>query len=197
MEPRQTGEKYDRIARWWHERHQYSQYGVAAVTRALDYLGEGAVALDAGCGAGGRMVRLMEDRGLTVTGVDVSAEMIALAKAEHPEHTFIHQDICTFKPEVQYDFILAWDSLFHLPFSAQEPVIAKLSNHVAEGGILLLTCGNDCGEHTDSWMDDTFYYSSIGINRNLQIMMSAGLTIVHTELDQYPQKHVLIVARRQ
>jgi len=52
------------------------------------------------------------------------------------------------------------------------------------------------GEHTDQWHNDTFYYSSIGINDNIQVLMDNGLSIMHLELDQYPLKHVYVIAKK-
>ena len=105
-------------------------------------------------------------------------------------------DICTWQLPYQYDFIVAWDSIFHLPFSSQKPVVSKLCAGVAQDGILVYTFGNAHGEMTDQWHNDTFYYSSIGINENLQLLMDNGLSILHLDLDQYPQTHVYVIAAR-
>lgn len=196
MQPVDTGKSYDKIAQWWDQRHQTSEYGVSQVKRALSYAKNGGVALDIGCGVGGRMIHLMEQSGFAVTGLDVSAKMIKLATEKHPEHCFLHQDICTWQTDQQFDFILAWDSLFHLPLVQQQPVITKLCALLAEGGTLIYTFGNAEGEHTDQWHNDSFYYSSIGIEKNLQILLGNGLTPLHLELDQYPQTHVYLIAQR-
>lgn len=78
----------------------------------------------------------------------------------------------------------------------QKPVISKLCRFLAKGGILLYTFGNTQGEHTDHWHNDTFYYSSIGINENMQLLINNGLSILHLELDQYPENHVYIIATK-
>lgn len=197
MQPEETGSKYDKIAQWWDQRHQNSEYGVSQVKRALSYAKNGGMALDIGCGAGGRMVRLMEKSGFAVTGIDVSQEMIKLATEQHPQHCFLYQDICTWHTQQQFDFILAWDSLFHLPLAQQRPVITRLCALLAEGGTLIYTFGNTEGEHIDQWHNDTFGYSSIGINHNLKILMDNGVNPVHLELDQYPQTHVYLIASKK
>lgn len=78
----------------------------------------------------------------------------------------------------------------------QKPVVSKLCQLLAERGILIYTFGNAIGEHTDQWRDDTFYYSSIGINENVEIHLNNGLSILHLELDQYPEKHVYTIATK-
>jgi len=141
-------------------------------------------------------IRILKNKGFSITGIDVSEEMIKLAKKNHPEIDFIHIDIATWETEQTFDFIVAWDSIFHLPFRMQKPVLTKLCRILSTNGIIIYTFGNAYGEHTDIWHDDTFYYSSIGINENLRIMMDNGLTILHLELDQYPEKHVYTIAKR-
>lgn len=196
MEPAVLGTKYDKIAQWWHDQHVHSSYGLAQVEKAIRFTFHGGKALDVGCGAGGRFVRLLQSHRFAVTGLDVSKEMISLARKNHPEHTFIHQDICTWDTNEKFDFIVAWDSIFHLPLAMQRPVVSKLCNLLARGGVLMYTFGDAHGEHTDQWHNDTFYYSSIGITENLQLLMHKGLKILHLELDQYPESHVYTIAAK-
>ena len=196
MEPSILGGKYDKIARWWQEQHDHSRYGIDQLQRALTFTPDGGLALDAGCGAGGRMIRMMQAQGFAITGVDVSQEMLKLARENHPGHDFIHADLCSWETEEKFDFILAWDSLFHLPFDQQRPVVSKLCRLLAGNGVLIYSFGDAVGEHTDQWRGDTFYYSSIGVNENLALLMSNGLSILHLELDQYPEKHAYVIARK-
>lgn len=196
MEPSVLGTKYDKIARWWHDSQASSDYGVEQLKKALGFCCTTEKALDAGCGTGGRLIRLLKEKGFAITGIDVSQAMISLAKEHHPDENFFVQDICTWKTQEKFDFILAWDSLFHLPLPMQKPVVLKLCHLLSSGGILIYTFGNAEGEHTDQWCGDTFYYSSIGINKNLKLLIDNGLTILHLELDQYPEKHTCLIATK-
>ncbi|ALS98245.1 class I SAM-dependent DNA methyltransferase [Lacimicrobium alkaliphilum] len=196
MEPAITGQKYDKIAQWWHDQHVGSLYGVSQLERALGFTSNRNKALDVGCGAGGRFIRVLQDYGFSITGLDVSKEMVKLAAENHPGHTFHHQDICIWDTTEIFDFIVAWDSIFHLPLAMQKPVLTKLCQMLTQSGVLMYTFGNDEGDHTDRWHNDTFYYSSVGINENMQLLMQNGLSVVHLELDQYPEKHVYAIAIR-
>lgn len=196
MEPSVLGTKYDKIAQWWHDRHLDSAYGVTQFEKAVDFASGGGKALDVGCGAGGRFIRILQNNSFTVTGLDVSKEMINLASKNHPEQRFLHQDICTWETDEKFDFIVAWDSIFHLPYEMQKPVVSQLCKLLAKNGILVYTFGNAQGEHTDQWHNDTFYYSSIGINENMQLLISNGLSVLHLELDQYPENHVYTIATK-
>lgn len=197
MKPSILGSKYDKIAQWWDEQHKQSEYGLAQMQRALQFVDSGGQALDIGCGSGGRFVRLLDSHGFSVTGIDVSVEMISIAKVNHLDHIFTQADICEFEVSHNYEFILAWDSIFHLPLSQQQPVLEKICNMLAPNGVLIYTFGDAKGEHESSWREDIFYYSSIGIEANLQILLQNGVKPLHLELDQYPERHVCIIAQRQ
>ncbi|MGB3725277.1 MAG: class I SAM-dependent methyltransferase [Glaciecola sp.] len=196
MTPKETGSKYDKIATWWQRQHENSNYGISQLNTALKFVSGGGSALDVGCGAGGRLINLLDTNGFSVTGIDVSKEMVKLAKQTHIDHIFHHQDVCTFTPHNKYDFILAWDSIFHLPLSKQVDVLKTLCHALNDDGVIAYTFGHGKGEHYDTWRDDTFYYSSIGIQNNLNTIMDLGLTPVHLDFDQYPQRHVFIVAKK-
>lgn len=196
MKPTDLGKKYDKIAHWWHEKHQASQYGVEQLERALTFAPIGKSALDVGCGSGGRIIDKLQECGFSVTGVDVSDVMINLATKNHPNASFHVQDICTWETDKKFDFIVAWDSIFHLPLQMHNLVIDKLCNLLTTKGTIIYSFGNATGEHTDTWHEDEFYYSSIGINDNLAALINNGMTIMHLELDQYPEKHVYVIAKK-
>jgi len=193
MEPPVLGKKYDKIAKWWHDRHADANYGVKQFKKALDFSSKSGIALDVGCGAGGRFVRMLQNREFHVIGIDVSEEMIKLARRNHPSEEFHVQDICTWETDQKFEFIVAWDSIFHFPFAMQIPVVAKLCGLLSNGGVLIYTFGEATGEHDDRWHDDTFHYSSIGINGNLKVLIDNGVICKHLELDQWPQNHVYLV----
>jgi trans-aconitate methyltransferase len=188
--------KYDKIATWWHEYHQHSDYGMQQFQRGIQLCKGGKSALDVGCGCGGRLVRLLQENGFTVQGIDVSRTMINLARSLHPDCEFVQADIVTVELPGTYDLIIAWDSIFHLPLAQHVPVLQKLCRHLHPEGLLVYTFGDAEGEHTDIWQNEQFYYSSIGINGNIRVLLDCGLKIVHLELDQLPHNHVTIMARK-
>lgn len=193
MDPAHLGQKYDKIAEWWLKEHENSQYGTKQLKKSLTFCSTTGTALDVGCGAGGRMVRILESSGFNLVGIDVSAQMIELARANHPGHNFYLEDICSWKTEQKFELILAWDSIFHLPLSRQKTVVAKLCNYLKAGGVLIYTFGDTIGEHHDEWHGDSFYYSSIGISENLRLLAENDVTCKHLELDQWPENHVYLI----
>jgi SAM-dependent methyltransferase len=198
MRPEETGSHYDRIARQWQNRHVHSSYGIAALERAIQFTENRSTALDIGCGSSGRFIEIMIRNGFTPAGVDVSAEMIALARQRHPGVNFYAEDICTWPLPQKYDLISAWDSTFHLPLREQEPVLKKMCEGLNSRGVLIFTCGGTLGpeEISGGFDGETFDYSTLGVDEFLRLIMEFGCTCKHLEYDQLPQNHVYIIAQK-
>ena len=195
MKPEQLGQSYDALAGWWREMHSESQYGMRQLSRALDFVSQRGDALDVGCGSSSRMVTFMENSGFRVTGIDVSTEMIRLAREGSETAYFVKADICGYQLSSTYDLIVAWDSLFHLPINEQAPVLKKLCHALNPSGVLIYSLGDAIGEHQDTMEGQPMHYSSLGIGENLRLLTEFGLECKHLELDQFPpHNHVFIIA---
>ncbi len=198
MNPNATATQYDKIAQWWQIEHQDSLYGIAQLERAIKFTSGRHSAIDIGCESSGRFINVFTKYGFQAEGLDISTEMIDLAKSLHPEITFYNEDICYWIPAKLYSFISAWDSTFHLPLNMQEPVMKKLCDALEPNGVLLFTCG---GGHTKSeisgsFQDLDFDYSTLGVDAFLQILTQHHCTCRHLEYDQYPENHVYIIAQK-
>lgn len=198
MEPQNTATRYDQIAQWWQTQHQNSSYGISQLERAIQWTSKRSLALDVGCGSSGRFINILAKQGFQPEGLDISREMINLACSLHPTVTFYHADICHWMPEKLYSLICAWDSTFHLPLNLQEPVLIKLCNALEIDGILLLTCGGgyQSSEISGSFQGQDFEYSTLGVDAFLKILREHHCTCRHLEYDQYPEKHVYIIAQK-
>jgi SAM-dependent methyltransferase len=198
MKPEETGSHYDRIALQWQKQHMHSGYGVAALERAIQFVENRSNALDIGCGSSGRFLEVFIKHGFISTGVDISAEMISLARQRHPEVTFYTGDICTWKFPRNYDLISAWDSTFHLPLAEQEPVLKKICQGLNPQGVVIFTCGGtlEPEEISGGFDGEIFDYSTLGVNEFLRLIIEFGCSCKHVEYDQYPQNHVYIIAQK-
>ncbi len=197
MQPAEIAKSYDSIAHQWLEPHLTTN-GIRQHEQALRFRPKGGLALDVGCGCSGRFLRLLENHEYEVEGMDVSAQMIALAKTRNPKTTFYHADVCEWMPTKQYDFITAWDSIWHVPFECSENVIRKLCGALTPGGVFIWTMGGLDGpeEKQDSSMGPPIYYSVLGIPKTLETISEARCVCRHLEYDQMPEKHVFIIAQK-
>jgi SAM-dependent methyltransferase len=197
MHPDETAARYDRLALWFQEQHAGSSYGVAQLERAIRFAAHKAAALDVGCGSTGRFIDVLTKHGFAAEGVDISGRMVALARERNPGSPFYVGDICTWELPKRYDFISAWDSVFHLPLDRHEPVIRKLCGGLNPGGVLIFTCGGGGGgEISGSFEGEDFDYSTLGIDEFLRLLRESGCECLHVEYDQYPENHVYLIARK-
>lgn len=196
MDPRQIGENYDQIAEQWHRDIEHSKYGMPLVRRALQYCTNPKTALDVGCGSGGRVIRLLEEHQLQITGVDVSNEMLKIAQKLHPTAQFYHKDISEWDTDQSFDLIIAWDSIFHLPLARHRPVLSSLCRMLQQDGIFIYTLGSGKGTHIGTMHGLSFGYSTLGIDENLKIIQSSGCQVQHLEFDQYPNNHLAIIVKK-
>src|SRR5687767_11876725 len=125
MTPSDVGHSYDTITQRWESPAQ-PLTGLAQHQRALQFLKARQHALDVGCGCNGRVINLLKAEGFQVEGVDVSERMVALARQRDPDLSFYHADICRWELLRKYDFITAWDSIWHVPLAEQGRVLHKL-----------------------------------------------------------------------
>lgn len=199
MNPQTTGEKYDRIAAWWRNRHEASGYGVKQLERAISWVSNKNRALDVGCGSSGRFINVLLEAGFVVDGLDVSPEMVRHARELHPQCEFEIADIAAWKSSHQYDFVSAWDSTFHLPVELHEQALKNMCDALAPHGVLVFTCGgsDEPSEISGNFRDEDFEYGTLGIPEYTRLLALFGCRIKHLEFDQGPQEsHVYIIAQK-
>lgn len=197
MQPSQIAESYDSIAHQWLDEHLDTS-GITLHEHALKFRPSGGAAIDLGCGCNGRFLKLLAARGYEVEGLDASARMIALARERLPGVRFEQADLCTWRPPKAYDFITAWDSLWHVPMAEAENVLRKIGSALACGGVFITTTGglDAPAEKHDSAMGPPMYYSVLGITRTLEVLAECGCACRHLEFDQLPEKHLCLIVQK-
>jgi SAM-dependent methyltransferase len=198
MRPFEVAHSYDHLAPLWAGPDFHRDNGMPQHRRALQFVSRPGKALDVGCGSSGRFIDLLMERGFKVEGIDISTEMIRLARQRHPQVVFHHANLIEWTPPQAYDFISAWDSVWHVPLSSQEPVWAKLLHALAPGGVMILTTGglDTPGEVQNSHMGVPMYHATPGLPALCRLIAEAGCVIRHLEYDQWPEKHLVVVVQR-
>jgi SAM-dependent methyltransferase len=103
----------------------------------------GSRVLDAGCGTGRVAIRLAE-LGYDCVGVDLDASMLAVARQEAPELTWIEADLATLVLEDTFDLVVAAGNVIPLMTPGTEPAgISALAAVVRPGGLLVAGFGLD------------------------------------------------------
>jgi 2-polyprenyl-3-methyl-5-hydroxy-6-metoxy-1,4-benzoquinol methylase len=198
MNPKDVGKSYDLIAHRWRSDRFPRDNGMAQHEKAVAFTSLRGAALDVGCGGSGRIIEMLRRHGFSAEGLDVSGRMLELARARHPDISFHQADICQWQFPHTYDFISAWDSIWHVPLPEQERVLRKILAGLSDGGVAIFTLGGTDTPHetTNSYMGPPMYHSTLGIPRTLQVIAQAGSACRHLEYDQYPEPHVYIICQR-
>jgi SAM-dependent methyltransferase len=143
MEPPQASaeETYQRLAPFYDEltrEHDYEGWTRNLEERALQYGVSGPRLLDAACGTGKSFLPFLE-RGYAVTACDISAEMVALARAKAPAADLFVADIRSLDLLGSFDLITCLDdSLNYLIDDGDlEAALTCLAWNLAPDGVLV------------------------------------------------------------
>lgn len=94
--------------------------------------------LDVACGTGVLFPGYIK-RGAVVTGVDISPEMVKIAKKNFPEIEVICEDVENLNFTEKFDVVMVYNAFPHFPYP--ERVIEKLSTILRDGGRLSVAHG--------------------------------------------------------
>lgn len=199
MNPKDVAKGYDQIADVWVSDRFPRENGIAQHERAIAFTPLRGAALDVGCGSSGRLIDLLATHGFSPEGLDLSERMLELARRRHPDVTFHHADICEWTFAHGYDFISAWDSIWHVPLKLQERVLLKILAGLNPGGVAVFTMGGTeaASETTNDYMGPPMYHGTLGIPRTLQLIDQSECICRHLEYDQYPELHVYVICQRR
>ena len=185
-----TRAPYDAIAEHFHALRTTLQPKEAEyLALLLDPLLTGSTILDLGCGTGRPIAEHIVSRGHHIVGVDGSAVLLALARAQLPEQRWLHALIEEVEFEETFAAVVCWDSLFHLPRALHAPIIRKIHRWLVPGGRLMISSGgNVTGEEgfTDTMFGHSFYYDSLPPQRMTAVLEETGFTILRSEMCNLP-----------
>lgn len=204
-----TRAAYDTVAESYHE----TLKDVLAENRAgsvLDRAMLGAFAelvtgrvADVGCGPG-RITGHLAALGLDVFGVDLSPQMVAIARRTFPDVTFEVGSMTALDvPDGSLGGLVAWYSVIHVPPAEHPAVFAEFHRVLAPGGHLLLgfQVGDEARHITEAYghrgLDAMAY--RLDVDKVVAGLTGAGFTphttLVREALEEYektPQAYVMV-----
>ena len=146
----------------------------------LSLVGQGRI-LDAGCGTGTDSAH-MASRGFEVTGVDLSAGMLAIAKERFPGIDFRIMDIRSLDFTEKFSGILASFSIIHLPKADVPAVLRNFYRLLNAGGILFLSVQE--GESAEKMVktyfsgEEKIFLNVISREELKRLVREAGFSII-------------------
>jgi ubiquinone/menaquinone biosynthesis C-methylase UbiE len=149
---------------------------VARFARELD---PGARVLDLGCGAG--LPSTLElARRFRVTGVDISAAQVELARRNLPDTEFVQADVTEVEfDEASFDGVVALYTISHVPREQHATLFASVYRWLTPGGLFLATLGAaDSPDWFGPWLDDEMFFSSYDAEENRRVLRAAGFELL-------------------
>lgn len=131
---------FDQKAADWDSRMVRNEAVIASILDHAD-IHPGMDILDVACGTGILIPDYLKRRASSITGIDISPNMIAEAekKFRQPEVTLICTPAETYEPEKKFDAIMVYNALPH--FRDPQALIAHLSDLLKPDGTLTVAHG--------------------------------------------------------
>lgn len=135
MEKAEIKDYFNHLAPSWDSMDRADE-GIVAEILDNARIGKGLSVLDVACGTGVMFPRYIEREVLSVDGIDISAEMIKLAKSKFPRENIrlTVADAELYEPGILFDRIMVYNAFPHFP----DPIrlIGRLSALLKRGGVL-------------------------------------------------------------
>ncbi len=104
-----------------------------------DQIKEGGSVLDLACGPAQISKFILGRKKVKVTGVDLSAGMLNVARKEIPDGKFIEHSIVDFKSDEKYDACVLGFGIPYLSSKETESCIANASCNLKDGGVFYIS----------------------------------------------------------
>lgn len=173
---------------------------LAALEELSSGLEEGATVLDLGCGAGIPGTRWLSRR-FSVTGVDVSARQLELARRHVPAARFLKADMTGLEFEARsFDAVVSLYAITHVPGAEQPGLVEDVFRWLRPGGRFLATwaTGEWEGEEEDweGW-GTPMWWSNLDPDASLSMLRDAGFEIESAKaLDNGDERWLWILAKK-
>lgn len=195
---------FDHIGELYDQAFPHKEGQLEAGEWLIKRLAPGARVLDVGCGTGMPTARQLADAGMHVTGIDISASMLDLARRNVPEATFHQLDAMDVR-DTGFDAVVAFFSLLMLRRADIPRTLTRLRDALVTGGHLLLSM-------VEADLDDTplpFLGNPIRVTGYLRdqlrsVVEDAGFTVLDlrtrsyapASTEAYPEIQLFVYAGR-
>ena len=120
-------------------------------------------------------------RTFSLTGIDISSNMIALAKKNVPTAKFVITDVMeTEFPAASFDAIVSFYAIFHIPRQKHLNLFRRFAQWLRPGGLLLFTIAekdDGPGYTEDDFFGETMYWSNFGPSTYEKFLTETGFQI--------------------
>ena len=171
-------EGYNKIAEDYYSHRNLNKFN-NELDEFSSLLPENAHVLDVGCGAGIPTAKYLTERGIKVTGIDLSDTMLNLARDNLPSTKFIKMDMNELEfNENTFEGIISIFALFHVPKVKHLDIFKKFFEILKPGGILMINTGVSESEGTSRFFGVPMFWSNFNPRTTLDLVKKAGFSII-------------------
>jgi len=151
---------YNVAAKKYEKKFFHYEIYLRQITLFSDLFTAGQSILDLGCGPG-LNAGIFSRKGLSVTGVDNSSEMINLARKNCPEGDFQLASATDFLPQNRYDGICLSFIIVHLETDKVVELLQRISGYIKPEGKLYVSfmSGKEPGYEKTSFSENEIYFN--------------------------------------
>ncbi|WP_244258210.1 class I SAM-dependent methyltransferase [Streptomyces sp. Tu 2975] len=207
---RDQAEAFDAIGDSYDDAFPHKEGQVSAGEWLAEALSPGARVLDLGCGTGVPTAQRLADAGLEVVGVDLSKEMVGLARANVPHGTFHRLDIADLRPDGptdlgRFDAVTAFFSLLMLPRAEIPEALRTVHHLLVPGGVFVLSMVEaDMDNRAIPFLGKSIRVSGYlreelhkVVEQDFEILKESSYTYAPAVSDVPPEEQVFLRCRRR
>lgn len=203
-------EAFDVIGDRYDEAFPHKEGQIAAGAWLAASLDPGSRVLDLGCGTGLPTARQLIDGGLTVTAVDLSPVMLAIARRNVPEADFIRADMADLVEggllaTGSFEGVTAFFSLLMLPRTEIPYALSAIRDLLKPGGLLALAMVEaDVDDMPIPFLGNTIRVSGYLRDELHHVVTDAGFEVIKEDsytyapasIDVPPEEQIFLYCRR-
>jgi ubiquinone/menaquinone biosynthesis C-methylase UbiE len=161
-----------------------------------ELLGPDSAVLKLGCGAGVPVTAALAQR-FDVTGIDISAAQLTLARERVPSALFVKADMTSVEfPAASFDAVVACYSFIHLPKGSQPGMLSAIARWLRPGGYLLVSFGiGGRPSGVEQWHGVPIYVSGHTVPTNRRHLADAGFVSLIDRVDIDTEQWHWVLAR--
>jgi SAM-dependent methyltransferase len=190
---------FDAIAERYDDAFPHKSGQIIATQWLIDRLPRGGRVLDLGCGTGVPTAGMLVEAGVDVVGIDLSTEMLALARRAAPAGRFLAMDMLDVDPSLgEFDAAAAFFSLLMLRRSDVQRVLRRVRGMLRPGGLVVIgMVEGDMDYEPLDFLGQRMHVSAYPLADLEAAIRAAGLHVHEVDVEEFEPASAEVPAERQ
>jgi 2-polyprenyl-3-methyl-5-hydroxy-6-metoxy-1,4-benzoquinol methylase len=188
---------YDKIAELYvKEREKFENW--RELQEFCSKLPSKAKILDVGCGMGIPIGGYLIQNGFEVVGIDLSSEMVKVARKNLPEATILEMNMTKIKfPPESFDGLISCYAIFHVPRERHAAIFESFHTILKTQGTMLVSVANCEWEEVENYLGTRMFWSHYDPITTESLITDAGFEIEFGRtVESGGEKHHWVLARK-